>query len=62
MKYKHAFVPNVTPIGRAFSFFRKVVEESGDSLVRALAKEREFICDRSRVLLNPEVPPVEGAR
>ena len=62
MKYGLLLGPNVTSMGRAITYFRKVVKESDDPLARALAKEREYFRDRLRVLFAPHVPLVEGAR
>ena len=42
-------------------FFRKEAEEADDPLARALAREREFICESMRVPLSPHVPLAEGA-
>ena len=53
MKFKRLLGHGVTSMVCALGYFRKVIKEISDLLVRALAMGREFICDDLRVLFTP---------
>ena len=45
---------------KALEYFRRVIKVSSDALVRAVASEREFICEAMRVLFTPYAPTGKG--
>ena len=60
MKYKYPLSGGARTIGKALEYFRRVVKQSDDPLVRAVASEREFICEAMRTLVTPYAPPGKG--
>ena len=60
MKYKYLLAGGVTSMDKALEYFRRVIKESDDVLVRSIAMEREFICEAMRVLFTPYAPSVKG--
>ena len=60
MKYKFLLSGNVNSMDKALEYFRRVAKETDDELVRAVAQEREFICDAMRVLFTPYAPSNKG--
>ena len=60
MKYKYLLSGGVSSMDKALEYFRRVVKESNDVLVRSVAMEREFICEAMRVLFTPYAPSVKG--
>ena len=50
----------VLPTGRAPKYFRFVAKETGSPLVRAVAQEREFVCEALRTLYAPCSPSGHG--
>ena len=61
MKYKYLFRSGARPMGCALEFFRRVAKETGSSLVRAVATEREIICDALRIAYAPYAPSSKGS-
>ena len=47
----------ICSIDKALEYLRRVVAQSDDPLVRAVAQERVFICETMRVLFTPYCPP-----
>ena len=47
--------------GRASEHFRRVAEEMDRVLVRAVAHEREEICDAARISFSPYAPNAKGS-
>ena len=45
---------------KAAEYFRRVAKQSDDPLARAVASEREFICEAMRILFTPVAPPGKG--
>ena len=45
---------------KAVGYFRRVVKESNDASVQAVATEREIICEAMRVLFTPYAPSGKG--
>ena len=60
MKYKYLLSGSVTTMDRALEYFRRVAKETDDELVRAVAQEREFVCEAMRVLFTPYAPSSKG--
>ena len=60
--YRHLLGRNVTSMHRAVASFNKVIKETDDPMVPALATEREFIYAALRVFFTSHVPLVRGAR
>ena len=44
----------------AIGYFRRVAKRTDNSLVRAVARERKFICDAMRISYTPYAPPGKG--
>ena len=44
----------------ALEYFRQSAKQTDNSLVRAVACEREFICEAMRILYTPYAPPGKG--
>ena len=60
MKFKFLLSGNVTSMDKALEYFRRVAKETDEELVRAVALEREFICEAMRVLFTPYAPSSKG--
>ena len=60
MKFKYLLSGGVSSMDKALEYFRRVAKETDDTLVRAVAKEREFICEAMRVLFTPYAPSIKG--
>ena len=43
-------------MGKALEYFRRVVKEPNDAFAQAVAPEREFICEATRVFFTPYAP------
>ena len=57
MKNKYLLVGGARSMDKAPEYFRRVAKQSGDPLARAVASEREFICEAMRILFTPYAPP-----
>ena len=60
MEYKFLLAGGVRAMEGPLEYFRRVVRQSDDPLVRAVASEREFICEAIRILSTPYAPPGRG--
>ena len=60
MKFKYLLSGGVQSMDKALEYFRRVAKESSDALVKAVAPEREFICEAMRVLFTPYAPSGKG--
>ena len=47
-------------MGRALEYFRRVGQETDSELVRAVAQEREFVCEAIRISFTPYAPSGKG--
>ena len=61
-KYNDVLGPSADSLGRAIAYFRKVVKEVDNDLVRTLAREREFLFDAPRIFFTPYAPLIKGAK
>ena len=60
MKYKYLLANGARSMDKALEFFRRVAEQTDSPLVRAVAYEREFICEAMRILFTPYAPSGKG--
>ena len=60
MRYKYLLPTGAQSMGKALEYFRRVAKEADSSRVRAVASEREFICETMRILFSPSAPPGTG--
>ena len=56
MKYKYLLGNGVRTMAEALEYFRRVVRQTDSPPVRAVAFEREFICESTRILFAPHAP------
>ena len=56
MKYKYLLGNGARTINEALEYFRRVVRQTDSPPVRAVAFEREFICESTRILFAPHAP------
>ena len=60
MKYKYLLPGGVRTMDKALEYFRRVVKQSDDPLVRAAPSEREFVSEAMRIFFTPYAPPDKG--
>ena len=60
MKYKYLLAGGARSMDKASEHFRRVARQSDGPLARAVASEREFICEAMRILFTPYAPPGKG--
>ena len=58
--YKYLLSGGARSMEKALEYFRRVADQSDDPLVRAVASEREFICETMRIPFTPYAPPGKG--
>ena len=58
MKLEHLLGAEVSSMGRALAYFRKVAKEVDVAMARALHHESEYICDDGRISFAPNLPTV----
>ena len=60
MKYKFLLPNGAQPMGRTLEYFRRVAKQTDSALARAVATEREFICDSIRAFYAPHAVAGKG--
>ena len=60
MKYKFLLPTGAHSMGRALEHLRRVAKQTDDALARAVAAEREFICESIRASFAPYAVSGEG--
>ena len=60
MKYKYLLPRSAQSMDKALGYFRRELEGTDSSLVRAVANGREFICEAMRILHAPYAPCGKG--
>ena len=60
MKYKYLLGNGGRTMDKALEYFRRVAKQTDSPLARAVAYEREFICEVMRILPTPHAPPSRG--
>ena len=60
MKDKYLLPNGAQSMDEALEYFRAVAKQMDSPLARAVANEREYICEAMRVLLTPHAPSGKG--